>query len=434
MTYKASPLILNRHKQVLAFRKGAQPSLPEVDVEPGRVGVSLSRAVREQLTLGIFCLVLPNDESEGHPILRLQSPDEPLPPGFVWSNPEELGSAGWIEKALGQMDPDSEAVGGFAWYEQVRAWLETKLADLGYSIGELEQWNGRIGGVLLRVVTDGPDLWFKAASDFNVREMTIAQLLAERSPAHFPHILASEPKWNAFLLEHIEGRELYDCEDLRVWEETAKLLADVQMAWTGHGDQLLRAGAADLRASTMYEKIPAFLDHVEEAMHRQPKTPPERLTRVDLGELGITLKALCADLATLECAEGLANADFSPHNTLITERGPVFIDWAEACVSLPLIAGEYLWNRMVIESPHRVLWQDALRAAYLGRWKERYGAQAVEQAARLLPAFSLFAVAMFYHERESKGPSPYDSYLRSLARKLHQAVAKIYGERYALQA
>jgi hypothetical protein len=58
----------------------------------------------------------------------------------------------------------------------------------------------------------------------------------------------------------------------------------------------------------------------------------------------------------------------------------------------------------------------------------------IDQAAAMLPAFSIFAVAMFYHERESHGPSPYDSYLRSLARKLSRAVAKIYNERYAFQA
>ncbi|HZP04562.1 MAG TPA: hypothetical protein VFB43_06650 [Terracidiphilus sp.] len=434
MTYTTSLLILNQDKKVLAVRQDAHLALPEVNVEQGRVGISVSRAVQEQLNLKIFFLVLSEAEAEGYPVLRLQSPDTPMPRGYVWADSAELPLTERLQKVIEHVDLQSEAVGSFEWYERVEAWLKVRLIPLGYSVRALEQWNGRVGGVLLRIVTDGPVFWFKAVSDFNVREMAIAELLSERSPAHFPRILAREPGWNGFLLEHIEGRELYECDDLETWEQAAKLLADVQMDWTGRGDSLLRAGAADLRAGAMNARMPAFLDHIEEAMGRQPKTPPERLTRVDLDELGIALKALCADVAAFEFAEGLANADFSPHNTLITATGPVFIDWAEACVSLPLIAGEYLWNRMVVESPQRVHWQAPIRAAYLSRWKERYGSRQIEQAAQRLPAFSLLAVAMFYHERESHGPSPYDSYLRSLARKLHQAVARIYGERYALQA
>ncbi len=273
----------------------------------------------------------------------------------------------------------------------------------------------------------------RRVSDFNAREMAIAQLLTAKHPAHFPRILATAPEWNAFLLEHVTGAELYGCDDLDIWRNVTSLLAEVQMGWVGKSDCLLKSGAADLRAGTMIAKIPEFLDHIDDAMARQPKTPPARLTRIDLDELGNALYALCANVAALPFSEGLANADFSPHNTLISGRGPVFIDWAEACVSLPLIAGEYMWNRMVVESPDRVQWQSALRATYLCRWTERYGTAMVKEAARLLPAFSVFAVAMFYHERESHGPSPYDSYLRSLARKLDNALTRKPNQRCALQ-
>jgi hypothetical protein len=424
MTYKAGLLIVNEFGQVLARGQGTQLTLPEVDVEQGRVGISLSSAVREQLHPEVFCLVLPEAAITDLHVLRLQPSRKVLAPGLVWVRPGQLPNAGELETILQHVSATAENFGGYAWYGCVALWLQQQLRTLGFTIRELEQWNGRIGGVLLRVATNGPDFWFKAVSDFNLREMAIAQLLASRHPAHFPRILATEHGWNAFLLEHVEGTELYDCDDLETWKRTARLLAEIQMDWTGNSDPLLKAGAADLRAATMVAKIPGFLDHVDDAMARQPKTPPVRLTRVDLDELGNALYALCADVATLRFSDGLANADFSPHNTLITSRGPVFIDWAEACASLPLIAGEYMWNRMVVESSDRVQWRSALRTAYLRRWAEGYGAAAMEEAAKLLPAFSIFAVAMFYHERESHGPSPYDSYLRSLARKLDNALKR----------
>jgi hypothetical protein len=434
MTYKASLLIFNKEKKVLVRKRDARVELPQVDVEPGRVGISLSRAVREQLGMEVYLLIAPEATDHGFHILRLQSRRSPLANGFAWAAPTELPQRDEICATLAYVDSESREFGGYLWYDEVAAWISAQLERLGYTLRELEQWNGRIGGVLLRVATSGPDFWFKAGSDFNRQEMEIARLLSARNPKYFPRILAANSAWNAFLLDHIEGRELYDCNTLSMWEETATLLADIQMNWVGAGDSLLRAGAADLRPSSMSERILAFLDHIEAVMSRQPKTPPEKLTRMDLDELGSALHMLCADVASLDFSEGLANADFSPHNTILTSTGPVFIDWAEACVSLPLITGEYMWNRMVVESPERAPWQETLRAAYLSRWKERYGSSAVEEATKFLPAFSLFAVAMFYHERESHGPSPYDSYLRSLIRKLNQAVAKIYGQRYALQA
>jgi hypothetical protein len=194
------------------------------------------------------------------------------------------------------------------------------------------------------------------------------------------------------------------------------------MGWMGSEDHLLLAGAVDLRAETIAAGLPAFIDHVEEAMARQPKTPPTAMTRADLESLLPGLYRLTDQAAALSLRSGLANADFSPHNTLLTSKGPQFIDWAEACVSLPLIAGEYLWNRMAIEAPDRIQWQSSLRDTYLCRWAEQYGMGRIQRAAEILPAFAILAVATFFHERECNGPSVYDRYLRSLARRLQKEV------------
>ncbi len=205
----------------------------------------------------------------------------------------------------------------------------------------------------------------------------------------------------------------------------AEQLAELQMDWVGTSEELLPAGAADLRAEAMLRELPSFLDHLEDAMGRQEKTPPDVLTRAELDEFTGVIEDLCIEVADLPFADSLANADFSPHNTLITDNGPVFIDWAEACVSLPLIAGEYLWNRMVVETPERHAWRDELREVYLARWMGGYGSEPVVQARELLPAFSVLAVAMFYHQREGRGPSHHDAYLRSLARKLKSELNKL---------
>lgn len=425
MSYETSVLIANGSLQILAVRNGASFSLPKVRPEPGRPGIALSRAVKEQLHLEVFCLVPKAGDGTVHP-LRLQSEDVPAPPGYRWIDLEAFdeGSLQRVREAF-VFDPLDRRVGQFAWYPEAQAWLRTIVRELGYQMQALEQWNGRVGGVLLRVITDGPQFWFKAVSDFNIREFAVAQLLTQSNKQLFPKIVATHNGWRGLLLEHINGTELFACDDLTRWVQVAEQLADLQMSWMGCSDPLLHAGAADLRAGALVVELPRFLEHVEEAMSRQTKNTPDRLTRADLDEVGEATELLCAEVDSLAISESLANADFSPHNTLLTPSGPVFIDWAEACVSLPLITGEYLWNRMAVESPERRSWQPALREAYFSRWLQAFDAGVVDRAKELLPAFSVLAVAMFYHQRESHGSSPYDAYLRSLARKLKRELEKL---------
>jgi Ser/Thr protein kinase RdoA (MazF antagonist) len=435
VTYEASLLILDGQSQVLARRVGTTLKLPRVQVESGRVGISLSRAVRDQLGLEVFCLVLPEFCESGLYPLRLQSEGAVIPSGYFWTKPSEvIDEKTHKPSVFAKKSGEDRTLGGYFWYSEVQDWLVRQLARLGYRVQSLEQWNGRISGVLLRVSTDGPQFWFKAVSDFNAREFSIAQLLASRHPSLFPSVVASEPGWNALLLEHVEGTELHTSDDPQIWERVVRVLAQMQMQWAGDVSGLLTAGAADLRPVALQSKIPAFLEHVAEAMARQAAPRPAILQADDLSELKEQLRELCVETSALPFAEGLANADFSPHNTLITERGPAFIDWAEACVSMPLIAGEYLWNRMAVEASERKAWQERLRAAYLKQWSDVYGADVVGAAARLLPAFAVFAVAVFYHEREGHGASPYDPYLRSLARRLQRELKRLAAEEFTIHA
>ncbi len=421
MSDEALLAIVNARGQVLAQPDaiGNPARLPRVRVEPGRMGVSLARAVRNQLNLDVFCLATAKSSEYTWELMRLQDDNTPLPKGCLWTAPENVIEC--LEGLPSAVFNEAETFGGYEWYRDVHEWLKSVTADLGYHVHSLEQWNGYPGHVLLRVTTDGPQFWFKAATGQEGSEMAITQILAERHPRAFPRVLAAQPDWNALLLENIEGRELDECDELATWVATAEALADIQLNSEGMSNRLLDAGAFDLRAKTILQFIPQLLDSVDDAMRRQPKTPPDVLSRADLDELREGLSVLCEEVDSLPFADGLANADFSPHNTLVTKNGPVFIDWEEACVSLPLIAGEYMWNRMVVESPNRAPWQPHLREAYCNRWTDRYGARVVTDAFHLLPKFALLAAVTFHAKCRADCGIVDDRFLRSLARKLATA-------------
>ncbi len=92
MTDETAVLIVNQQAQVLARRDGHAAMLPRVQVEGGRVGISLSRAIREQLQLEIFILVFCGSAEESIPVLRLQNETSLLPSGYFWIEPSEVSA------------------------------------------------------------------------------------------------------------------------------------------------------------------------------------------------------------------------------------------------------------------------------------------------------------------------------------------------------
>lgn len=421
-----SLFIVDSKGRLLVRKEGNPRTLPQVEVENGRLGLSLARALRTQLQLEILRIVTPSTLGNPIDVLRLQSEGAAIPRGYVWIDASDIIVEGSDSlQLLAFCSADDGDFGRYRWYSEVQAWLAHEIAKCGYTIRSIEQWNGGISGVLLSVSTDGPRYWFKAANELNTCEAMITQMLAARHPDCFPRVVASAPWWKAILIEHIQGEELFASDALPIWIGVTKRLAEVQLSWVGKADQLLAAGAADLRACALASKIPHFIKSMAEIMSRQPKTSPARLEQWELDELVDPLYVLCAEVDSLPFATGVASADFSPHNTLITKRGPVFIDWAEACVSLPLITGEYLWNRMIIESPERSAWAPDLHAAYVHPWTQEYEIGDLNSALSILPAFSIFAAANFYLHQTHSTNGREDPYLRALTRKLRSTIKQL---------
>ena len=98
-----------------------------------------------------------------------------------------------------------------AWRDEVRVWLEVELPRLGRRLVGLEQVKQWSISSVLRVRTDGPDLYFKVSAPLPlfVEEGTVTARLAERFPAHVPAPLAVEPE---------RGWMLFDAFDLAGWD------------------------------------------------------------------------------------------------------------------------------------------------------------------------------------------------------------------------
>ncbi len=147
MSHETAVLIVNERLQVLTRREGDTVSIPKVTVDVGRAGIALSRAVREQLRMEVFCLVMPSSAVGALPMLRPQAEHSPAPNGYVWVDPvSEPQGFGQILEAFSSIDVTDKSFGRFAWYTDVQDWLGARLTQQSHTVRSLEQWNGRIGG------------------------------------------------------------------------------------------------------------------------------------------------------------------------------------------------------------------------------------------------------------------------------------------------
>lgn len=312
------------------------------------------------------------------------------------------------------------------WIKQVEDWLRTEFSHRNEHVVRIDVRRNHTLRILWRVTTTDTSYWMKAVAGSHLREFAICQLLAARHSV-FPRVLASNTGLHSFVLEHVEGVELNDCPDLAAWQSTTALLAELQMFWLGHTDVLLAAGAADLRLPRLVTTLKPFIDGMEELFSRQPAAntamaAAPALTRADLATLTDRLEEACMAGDRLSFAATLANADFSPHNVLISAHRPTFLDWAEAAVAFPLITGEYLWNRMVHENPDRKPWTHSLRATYRRIWLGGFPEADVDCGLSLSPLLALYSLAVFIWQTDLEQPG-IDRYLRSLVRRMHKTDA-----------
>ncbi len=431
---ETSVVIVNERHEVLAQYRPRSTRLPAVKVQKSLAGFSLATALAEQIGLEVFWLLLPDGGRTTLPLMRLQSDASTLPPGYAWGQPHDLTSGPMPEPDLfDRLDAGGESPGEYSWYPMVQDWLRKTLRRLGHELRVLEPWNSSVGNVLIRVSTDGPLFWFKAVRDQNWRDFLVTQTLNDLYPAHGPRIRAVEPSWQAMLLEHVQGTSLAECPTLRRCQSVARKLADVQKRYCRHTEALLRAGATDLRASTLLLKAPLFLERLAHAIEWRegPVSEedeciwPERMTpsayrrfipiitTSQLKELTLLIPALCEEVASFPSSEGLCNvSSFEPRNVILTRTGVVLIDWADACVGWPLAANRSLWHRFADLSLGQASWTLLVRLAHETRWEKINRLRPLSQGIFLADAYFSLARAILYSETHIDEPIEEREFLR----------------------
>jgi hypothetical protein len=257
------------------------------------------------------------------------------------------------------------------WHDDVRAWLDAELPRLGRRFVGLEQVKQWSISSVLRVETDGPELYFKVSAllPLFVHEGTVTARLAERFPTHVPAPLAVEPG---------RGWMLFDAFDLVGWDASVELrcelfrrFAALQLRTAALTDELLAEGCLDRRLDVLERQLEPLL---------ADRTGLHKLTGAEIRELRALaprFRELCRRLAALGLPPTLVHGDLHVGNVARLDGRLAYFDWTDACVAHPFVDLHSL--RWVRDEAERTAQLDA----YLEPWREVAGEATLREAVAL---------------------------------------------------
>jgi hypothetical protein len=195
--------------------------------------------------------------------------------------------------------------------------------------------------------------------------------LSTRAPGLLPTVVAIEPDEGWMLMEDLGGRALGD-EPVERWGAGLEVFADLQRAWSGHTDELVRLGARERPLDRLAEWVPTMAEHTFAGPF---------LSDVDVAGWNASAPALvsaCRRLEELGPPAALTHGDLHPWNIVVRDERHVVFDWTEATITHPFT--DLL--TFVIRTPD-IAARRAIRSAYLAGWADVLSPTALDEAGDL---------------------------------------------------
>ncbi len=437
-------LIITRRdaKEILLSPRGNDWILPRAEIRTQqRIAEQLTAETQNGLGLESCCLFVPGsctscrDGAAMCAVMECVKRNEKAPLGSHWmpfdvaAECVDAEETAVIRDAFAEMASytSGDKPGPFAkpgWMRELFSWAHEQTSPLGLRLtGNFRQYNASPTFSLLRIETDGDGLWFKATGTPNAHELSVSLTLARLFPHHVPRILGVHPAWNGWLTSEASGTALDEISDCHAWEQVAASLAELQIASIGKSTELLEGKCKDLRLPRLMGLIDPFLSRMMVLMAAQEKRSPAPLANSELASLGEALKEVCSLLQSFGFPDTLGHIDFNPGNILVSPDGCAFLDWAEGCVSNPLITFEYLREhiqRSGIQEPSAV---ERLTAAFARPWTSFYPPDDLRRALAVSPLIAVFVYAITsdtWSSAESLRQPQLAGYLRSLTRRMYR--------------
>lgn len=276
-----------------------------------------------------------------------------------------------LEQFCNQSDAPFARTG---WLRKLLHWVEERIsAESPSLVYGVRQLNAGPQFTLLRIETSRGVLWFKATGGPNASECEITLCLAKLYPRFIALPIAHHSVWNGWLSHDVQGRLLCDLPSCLAWQCAGDELAQLQVASSTHIPSLLDAGCLDLRGPALRRNLDEFIEVFcgVERSEGHTSLSFERRLRDVLSEAIDVMEAINLPAC-------LNHTDPNPENLVLKDEQCVFLDWAGAAVSSPLLTLEYLL-RYCGGSPEFSERRETVSRRYMRRLSEGF---AVEPLAR----------------------------------------------------
>ena len=429
--------------EVLVVSDGGRFVLPSVAIPSWqRVVENLTAAVKTEWGEEVICLytsdtvlALENGQQVGYQVTEHWRAIGASRKPTRWESVETLAQDSFadpadysaivqsVTKCKAETRKSTSPFARLGWFGDLRDWVESVIEPCGWHINEnFQQLNASPSFSLVRFETDGPAVWFKAVGEPNQKEFAITCTLAELFPNYLPPMLSARPDWNAWLAREVVGTNLYQTEEVALWEQATAALAKLQIESIGNTARIFAAGARDQRANALSDQVQPFIEVMALLMEQQPKAPPQILNKEQLQLLGGRICDALGEFENLEIPDTLGHLDLNPGNLIVSPHQCAFLDWAEAFVGNPLFSFQYLLEHFRRVKSVSSAAETRLSKSYCKPWAEAVPSAALAEALSLSPLLAVFAYATgtdaWADEKRSQEPLT-AGYLRSLTRRMH---------------
>jgi len=437
-------LIVTRRNasEILLVTAGSGWALPRVEIHPHeRVAEQLTAEARRAWGIETCCLFAPSvrasfeHEEAGCVVMESVRQNDKPPAGTCWM-PSSTASeccdspdASAVRNALAEIESHrkGERAGQFArpgWMRELFTWAQEQIAPLGLRLtGGFRQLNASPTFSLIRLETEGGAVWFKATGEPNCHELRVTIALARLFPRYVPPILGVHQAWNGWLSADAAGVSLDEIAGFPAWERVARDLAELQIESIGKAGELLEAQARDLRPPVLTGRIDPFIARMGEFMAAQEKPTPAPLVQSELTTLAEALKESCALLENIGLPNTVGHTDLNAGNIVASEDRCAFLDWAEGCITNPLLTFEYLREHMSRNGVEERASGERLAAAYLRPWESFHSPVDLRRAREFSPLIAVFAYAVAtdsWRSLDFSANPTLAGYYRSLTRRMYR--------------